>query len=466
MNAGAHGEDVAATCAAAVGCPCSATGEHRRGRRPAGVLLPLVGPAAGRGRDRGVRSRCARAIPRRSAPRWTRHGGGGGATQPIAEPNCGSVFTNPPGDHAARLIEEAGLKGTTVGGAEVSPKHANFIIAHPGATAADVVRADRAGPDRVAELRAGVDARARGPSGSGGSTCGRVSGARPPVGGPRRGGPRSAVALGPRARRSPYTSLFDATRSPRPEGRRRRRRRSSATSPAPLGRGGRGRGERSSRTSTGMRSPASRTNVLRLTSGPWSSARGRALDRRGRRTRGCPGRSRSRFASGSRARARGPRGRGVSGRRRHGPARRRPDRCRSPRSVRRRARPSTERGSRRRGRPPTMAPELRSVVDRVTVTTDDGLRLTSTTASTVRFGVRRGGRRQGAALRAILDYADEEHRALLSVDLSVPGAPTAVFVGSRSRSDAVPPTSPPPLGGRRAVDDADAARRRRSVSIR
>jgi UDP-N-acetylmuramate dehydrogenase len=61
------------------------------------------------------------------------------ATQPIAEPNCGSVFTNPPGDHAARLIDEAGGKELRVGGARVSAKHANFIIAEPGATAADVV---------------------------------------------------------------------------------------------------------------------------------------------------------------------------------------------------------------------------------------------------------------------------------------------------------------------------------------
>lgn len=60
-------------------------------------------------------------------------------TQPLAEPNCGSVFTNPPGDHAARLIDAAGLKGTAVGGARVSEKHANFIVASPGATARDVV---------------------------------------------------------------------------------------------------------------------------------------------------------------------------------------------------------------------------------------------------------------------------------------------------------------------------------------
>jgi UDP-N-acetylmuramate dehydrogenase len=60
-------------------------------------------------------------------------------TQPLAEPNCGSVFTNPPGDHAARLIDAAGLKGLQVGGARVSEKHANFIVAGPGATARDVV---------------------------------------------------------------------------------------------------------------------------------------------------------------------------------------------------------------------------------------------------------------------------------------------------------------------------------------
>ena len=50
------------------------------------------------------------------------------ATQPLNQPNAGSVFRNPPGDHAARLIESCGLKGYTVGGAQVSTKHANFIV--------------------------------------------------------------------------------------------------------------------------------------------------------------------------------------------------------------------------------------------------------------------------------------------------------------------------------------------------
>jgi UDP-N-acetylmuramate dehydrogenase len=61
------------------------------------------------------------------------------ATQPLAEPNCGSVFKNPPGDHAARLIEAIGGKDLSVGGARVSEKHSNFIVAGPGATARDVV---------------------------------------------------------------------------------------------------------------------------------------------------------------------------------------------------------------------------------------------------------------------------------------------------------------------------------------
>lgn len=60
------------------------------------------------------------------------------ATQPTNLPNCGSVFRNPPGDHAARLIESAGLKGVCFGGACVSEKHANFVVNTGAATAREI----------------------------------------------------------------------------------------------------------------------------------------------------------------------------------------------------------------------------------------------------------------------------------------------------------------------------------------
>ncbi len=58
--------------------------------------------------------------------------------QPLELPSCGSVFRNPPGDKAGRLVESAGLKGFSVGGARVSEKHANFIVNGGGATATDI----------------------------------------------------------------------------------------------------------------------------------------------------------------------------------------------------------------------------------------------------------------------------------------------------------------------------------------
>ena len=76
-------------------------------------------------------------------------------TQPLAEPNCGSVFENPPGDHAARLIDAAGGKGLRVGGAAVSEKHANFIVTSAGATARDVLELIRSVQELVA-ARSGI----------------------------------------------------------------------------------------------------------------------------------------------------------------------------------------------------------------------------------------------------------------------------------------------------------------------
>lgn len=85
------------------------------------------------------------------------------ATQPLNLPNAGSVFRNPPGDHAARLIESCGLKGFAIGGARISEKHANFIVNPGGAgRAADIealvrharsVVAERTGVTLVPEVR-------------------------------------------------------------------------------------------------------------------------------------------------------------------------------------------------------------------------------------------------------------------------------------------------------------------------
>lgn len=73
------------------------------------------------------------------------------ATQPLDMPSCGSVFRNPPGDHAGRLIESVGLKGWRSGGACISERHANFIVNEGSATATDVMHCIRTAWERVRE---------------------------------------------------------------------------------------------------------------------------------------------------------------------------------------------------------------------------------------------------------------------------------------------------------------------------
>lgn len=78
------------------------------------------------------------------------------ANQPLNQPNCGSVFTNPPGDSAGRLVDQAGCKGLAIGGASVSERHANFIVTRKGATADDVLSLIAEVQRRVRD-HAGVD---------------------------------------------------------------------------------------------------------------------------------------------------------------------------------------------------------------------------------------------------------------------------------------------------------------------
>ncbi|HEY6568400.1 MAG TPA: UDP-N-acetylmuramate dehydrogenase [Actinomycetota bacterium] len=137
MNAGAHtrsmsevltgvdvfllGEGATRTIAAT-----DAGFAYRRSALPSGGIVIGASVELTPGGDQEIRERMDQARE------WRRR------TQPLAEPNCGSVFKNPPDGYAARLIEEAGLKGLRVGGVQVSTKHANFIVADPGADADDV----------------------------------------------------------------------------------------------------------------------------------------------------------------------------------------------------------------------------------------------------------------------------------------------------------------------------------------
>lgn len=86
----------------------------------------------------GARLGLSRGDPDEIAARVAAHQALRRATQPVADQNAGSVFRNPAGDHAGRLIDAAGLKGERIGSAEVSRLHANFIVVDRGGRAADV----------------------------------------------------------------------------------------------------------------------------------------------------------------------------------------------------------------------------------------------------------------------------------------------------------------------------------------
>ncbi|MEI8195595.1 MAG: UDP-N-acetylmuramate dehydrogenase [Phycisphaerae bacterium] len=77
-------------------------------------------------------------------------------SQPLADKSAGCIFKNPRGLAAGALIDQAGLKGTIIGAAEISPKHGNFIVAHQGAKAADVLALIQLAKEKVAE-RFGVE---------------------------------------------------------------------------------------------------------------------------------------------------------------------------------------------------------------------------------------------------------------------------------------------------------------------
>lgn len=151
-NAGAHGAEIGdlivavevwdpATGAMATLDPASCAFAYRESRfKHSGEIVVLARLGLAPGDPAAITARVAANQAQRVA------------TQPLADQNAGSVFRNPPGDHAGRLIDAAGLKGLRVGSATVSERHANFIVTDRGGRAADV----RQLADRV---RAEVEAR-------------------------------------------------------------------------------------------------------------------------------------------------------------------------------------------------------------------------------------------------------------------------------------------------------------------
>jgi UDP-N-acetylmuramate dehydrogenase len=149
MNAGAHGGQTAdALTSVTITSPADPDGveyepgeldfAYRHSSLPSGAVVVEASWALREDDPAAIRERLDELRA------WRRR------TQPLRQRNCGSVYTNPPGDSAGRLVDEAGLKGRAVGGASVSEKHANFIVVEPGATARDVVTLIRIVRDEVA----------------------------------------------------------------------------------------------------------------------------------------------------------------------------------------------------------------------------------------------------------------------------------------------------------------------------
>ena len=157
MNAGAHGGEMAdhlvsaevvrLTSGVRETWPVAVLGlGYRRSSLPSDAVVVAATLALSPGTPEVIRAEIE------DIRRWRRE------HQPLNEPNCGSVFVNPPGDSAGRLIDQVGGKTIAVGGARVSSRHANFIVTRPGACAADVRAVMRAVADRVA-TRTGIELR-------------------------------------------------------------------------------------------------------------------------------------------------------------------------------------------------------------------------------------------------------------------------------------------------------------------
>ena len=157
MNAGAHGGDMADALVEAELFRLRAGVREvwpadQLGLRYRGSSLPSDAVVVAATLELPVADRDEVRAEIAAVRRWRRE------HQPINRPNCGSVFVNPAGDAAGRLLDAAGLRGRRHGGAQVSELHANFIVTELGATAADVLALREQMHDAVLEQH-GVDLR-------------------------------------------------------------------------------------------------------------------------------------------------------------------------------------------------------------------------------------------------------------------------------------------------------------------